>query len=388
MDSVRNGLRSIARKKLRSMLTIFGIAIGVLSVSLISMIGEVGKSQLNAELDSMGIGGLYVRAGEEMPFTRRELAAVQANEHVSQATPLMTSYATISSRGVQRKAVLWGIDANAEDIVSLKLLHGRMIHPSEVSSRAQVCIVDESFAQLFYKRSNIVGKTVQILIDGRYEPFEVVGVVASGGNLLQGLMGDVVPAFLYAPFTTLGQLSHKEAFSQIVAKLKPEADEAAAASSIASDLSGERGRIQVDNLNQQKERLNGVLSLVTLILSVIGGISLLVAGLSIMTVMLVTVHERTREIGIKKSIGASRRIILMEFLTEALLLSVLGCTIGIGTALMLGAAGCWLLGIPLEVNPSALLFCGMFSIGAGTLFGVYPAVQAARLKPVDALRCD
>ena len=389
MDSIRNGLRSIARKKLRSMLTIFGIAIGVLSVSLISMIGEVGKAQINAELNSMGISGLCVRSTEEKAaFTSRELAAVQENEHVSQATPLMTSYASISSRGMQAKAVLWGVDSNAEEIVSLKLLHGRMIRSGEVAARAQVCVVDESFAQLFYRRSNIVGKTIRILIDGRYEPFQVVGVVASGGNLLQGLMGDVVPSFLYAPFTTLGQLSHQEEFSQIVAKLKPDSDETAAASSIISCLSQERDSVQVENLNQQKDRLNGVLNLVTLILSVIGGISLVVAGLSIMTVMLVTVHERTREIGIKKSIGASKGVILAEFLTEALLLSLLGCGIGIAAALLLGAAGCGALGIPLEVNPSALLFCGGFSVGMGTLFGVYPAVQAARMKPVDALRCE
>lgn len=395
MDLLKSSFKSILRKKLRSMLTVTGIGIGVLSVVLISIIGEVGKATVNSELNSMGISGLCVRAeqdaGGQKALSRAELEVVRANASVSEATPLVTSYTTIVARGLQAKAVVWGVDVNAPEIVSMELLHGRLISRSDVSAKARVCVVDESFARLFYKRSNIVGKTVEVLTEGSYEAFEVVGVVASGGNLLQGLMGDVVPSFLYAPFTTLAQLSRQENFSQIVAKLRPAADETLAASSIVSELNAEMGRVgavKVENLNQQKDKLNGILNMITLILSVIGGISLVVAGLSIMTVMLVTVHERTREIGIKKSIGASRRIILLEFLTEALLLSLIGSIIGSAAGLLLGAAGCAAMGLPLAVNGEAMLFCVIFSVAIGVLFGVYPAMQAARLKPVEALRCD
>ena len=392
MDLLKNCLKNMFRKKLRTILTITGIGIGVLSVVVISLIGEVGKGALNSELNSMGIGGLYVQSvsdSDSKIFGEAELQAIRKNENVIGATPLITKMMKIQARGLQSQAVVWGIDETATDIVSLDLKYGRMIHKSDVSSSAPVCIVDESFAQMFYKRDNIVGKTIQVKLDNQLVDFTVIGVVSSGGNILQGIMGDFVPTFLYAPFTTLSRYSGNDHFSQMVAKLSPTADEAAAEASIATMLNQElagAGTVKVENLNTQKDKLNGILDIVTMILSIIGGISLVVAGISIMTVMLVTVHERTREIGIKKSIGANRRTILLEFLAEAFLLSLTGSIAGAALGLAIGFTGCAVLGLAFAVNIQSILFCIFFSLLTGILFGVYPAMKAAKLKPVDALR--
>lgn len=391
-EIIPSASRNIKRKRFRSLLTMLGIAIGVLSVVVITMIGDIGKAGINQELDSMGVSGICLRLPAEtgMQLDGRALSIVQDNEQVSQASPLISKVTEIQIREKSTQAVLWGVDSNAEKIISMELLHGRLISKSDISSRARVCVVDESFAKQSYGRSNIVGKTVKISCSGQYQPFKIIGVVSSGGNMLQSLMGQIVPNFMYAPFSTIGALNQKQGFSQIVVKLSPSADEKAAAAALGGELSASLGisGLRYENLNGQKDKLNGILDIVTLILSIIGGISLVVAGLSIMTVMLVTVNERTREIGIKKSIGANKKTILCEFLAEALLLSLFGSIIGAASGVLLGTVGCAVIGMPPQINIGAIVFCIAFSIIIGSLFGVYPAMKAASLKPVDALRCE
>lgn len=393
IDCMLSSIKNIMRKKLRSALTVIGISIGVLSVVIISIIGEAGKIALNSELDSMGIGGLCVRASGAygtIPFYSDELAKVQQNASVAAATPLMTSVTNIKVRDKSGQCIVWGIDSNTTEVVSLELLYGRLIKRSDINENSRVCIVDQAFAQQNYKRDNIVGKTVSLSLGDRFQDFTVVGVVSSGGNILQGLMGDVVPTFLYAPFTTISQLSKKQGFTQIVAKLNDDADESVAINSIIRDLGDtianqSQASIKVENLNQQKDKLNGIVDAATLILAAIGGISLIVSGLSIMTVMLVTVNERTREIGIKKSIGAKKNTILLEFLVEALILSLIGSIIGTVGGVAIGLAGGMLIGMPIAFNIQGIAFCICFCVIMGVLFGVYPAIKAAKLKPVDAL---
>lgn len=394
MDSLLFAFRNIRRKRLRSLLTVAGIAIGVLSVVIVSIIGEVGKSAVNRELDSMGIGGLCLRATEENNdkyFTQSMLQAVSENENVLEVTPLLTKMATIRVCAVNSQAVVWGVDDNAAKIMSMELLHGRLISNVDVRKGARVCIVDESFAMAHYKRTNIVGKSIDLSSDGGGQTFTVIGVVRSGGAILQGLMGGVVPSFLYAPYTSLGALPAGQRVTQIVAKLTDGVNEEEATQSILRTLDragGHNGGYRAQNLNQQKDELNGVMDIVTLVLSAIGGISLLVAGLSIMTVMLVTVHERTREIGIKKAIGATRRVILFEFLAESAVLSFIGGSSGLLLGTGAGFIGCLLLGLPFSADVKTLLFCVLFSVVIGILFGVYPAAKAAALSPARSLRSE
>lgn len=387
-------IKSIGRKKLRSALTVTGIAIGVLSVIIISIIGEVGKTAINDELNSMGIGGIALRTLSEKTqktLTENELSLVKENRNVKNATPLISKVTGIKVKGESRQAVVWGIDSNADEIVRMELLYGRLFEEGDIERGERICVVDESFARNSYKRSNIVGKKVGIFIGGKYEEFTVAGVVKTGGNILKGIMGEVVPSFLYAPYTALTKSNSNYKFSQIVAVLSENADETAAEASLISSLNQSletADAIKAENLNSQKDKLNSVLNIVTTVLSVIGGISLIVAGLSIMTVMLVTVNERTREIGIKKSIGAKRSTIMLEFLTEALLLSLIGSIIGLLTGILIACLGCAAVGVPVAVNLQAIFAALALSVLSGTVFGVYPAVKASKLKPVDALRFE
>ena len=394
VESLLFAVRHMKRKRLRSLLTVTGIAIGVLSVVIVSIIGEVGKSAVNRELDSMGIGGLCLRATEENTdkyFTQNMMQAISGDENVLEVSPLLTKVATIRVCATDSQAVVWGVDDNAANIMSMELLHGRLISSNDVQRGAPVCIVDESFAMTHYKRTNIVGKTIAFSSDSSRESFTVIGVVRSGGAILQGLMGEVVPSFLYAPYTALERTSAGQRVTQVIAKLADNADEEEATASVLRTLdrvTGASGGYRAQNLNQQKDELNGIMDIVALILSVIGGISLLVAGLSIMTVMLVTVHERTREIGIKKAIGATRRVIMFEFLAESALLSFIGGVSGLLLGMGAGFTGCVLLDLPFSVDGQALLFCVLFSVVIGILIGVYPAAKAAALSPARSLRSE
>lgn len=391
MELLISAVKNAWRKRLRSMLTVGGIAVGVMSVVIITIVGDVGKKMVNVELDSMGINGVCLRLPTDINtvFDKHSLELVQQDEQVDEATPLLSKVYNIMVHGVRGQAIAWGVDGNADKIISMDLKYGRLINKSDVAQRQNVCVVDETFAQKNYSRENIVGKTVKLYLQNQYIDFTVVGVVSSGGNLMQSIMGEVVPTFLYIPYSTMTQYTATNGFTQIVAKVGEETDENTVAAALAQRLDqsfGISGGVRYENLNGQKENLNSVLNIVAAVLSVIGGISLLVAGLSIMTVMLVTVSERTREIGIKKSIGASKGIILLEFLFEALSMSLFGGIIGALSGLAIGAAGCALIGTTVVFNLSSVATAIGFAVATGTLFGIYPAVKAAELRPVDALR--
>ena len=204
-------------------------------------------------------------------------------------------------------------------------------------------------------------------------------------------MGDVVPCFTYLPYSTMQQMSLQSGFDKVVMKLNDNIDRKELENDIIETMASSFGvedAVEIEDLNQQMDQLNDILNIVTAVLTVIAGISLLVAGLSIMTVMLVSVSERTKEIGIKKSIGATRGIILMEFMTESFLLTLIGAAAGVLVGVGLGTAGCLFLGIHVIINTKTILWSVIFAVVVGVLFGVYPAWKASRLSPVEALRCE
>ncbi len=392
---IRNSLRSIFGKRLRSFLTIMGISIGVMSVVIISAIGEVGSKTVSAELDSIGISSMLVSTDKRITskgLVPEDVSCVEGLDNIACVMPLLNEVTVVNAIGQDHDTMVWGVSEKASDIITMEVLYGRLMNRSDISSCANVCVIDESFARAAYKRANIVGKTIRVLLGGSYEEFTVVGVVKSGGNVFQSMLGDYIPSFIYAPYTTVQNLSGKAYYDQLAVRLTDASQSESTAGQIAKALSAQRkldeGGIKVQNLVQQKEQLNNIMGIVTLILTVIAGISLVIAGLSIMTVMLVSVHERTREIGIKKSIGASRLAIMAEFLSESLLLSLIGSIIGSAIGIAACYVGCAVFGLDASVNPRLIGFSILFATAVGIVFGVYPAMKAANMKPVDALRYE
>ena len=387
--------KNIKRKKLRSLLTVISIAIGVGSVVLISSIGNIGRFFISNELSSLGMDGLAIstsaRAGAEKLYPE-DLEVIKANAQVSEATPMMVKVARARMRGLVADTVAWGIDQNARHVVSLDLVYGRMISAEDVSRENAVCMVDEQVAEAFYKRGNIVGKTVTLeFSSGGSQDYEIVGIVTTGGNLLQNVMVDYVPGFIYLPYSTMATAIGQSGFDQSAVKLhSPEGSDAVAQNLITAleRNSGQKNAFKAENLAHQKDKLSNMMNIVTLVLTVIAGVSLVVAGLGIMTVMIVSVNERTREIGIKKSIGASKRTIMLEFLVEAFTLSLAGGVVGCALGVLCILLACWPLRLPVLISLPMVGGSILFSVFVGVLFGVYPAKLAAEMRPVDALRFE
>ncbi len=394
IDVIKSAFKNLGRKRVRTVLTVLGISIGVASVIIIGNISQCGTAALTGELDSLGLSGLTISVAQNaqnVSLTDNDLNAVKKTAQVEQVMPIMMQSTNIQVRAIQNKALVWGIDSKANQIISIKVLYGRSINNRDVKTNANVCLVDENFSKTAYSRSNIVGKKVSILCAGVMEEFQVVGVIKTGSGLLQNLIGDYIPTFVYIPYTTMQNAVGRNTIDQIAVKVKTGSNMDQVGKSIVTTLnrnSGVADGFASNNLAKQKDGLTNMLDIVTLILSAVGAISLLVASLSIMIVMLVSVNERTREIGIKKSIGAKRSAILFEFLFEAALISVLGCIAGIIFGYIISFAGAFYFGMTLSVRLDIMLLAVSFSLITGIIFGVYPAAKASNLKPVDALRLE
>ncbi|MDR1467374.1 MAG: ABC transporter permease [Oscillospiraceae bacterium] len=389
--------RNIGRKKIRSFLTAVGVAIGVASVVLIGNISKSGSYTILNELDSLGFGGLTVSANtrsmgiERKQLNNQHLDAVRKSAYVKQAMPLITRSAEISSHNLQAPGVVFGVNEKASQIISLKILYGRPITKSDVASNRNVCIVDQKFSQKFYSRNNMVGKKISITLNSMSEIYEVIGVAKTGNGLLDGLVGNYIPDFVYIPYSSVQNATGTKTFDQIAIKVSED-----------SKLSiGEIGLKIVDllkkdctmydeyvinNLSKQKDELVKLFDVVTVILSAVGGVSLLVASLSVMIVMLVSVSERTREIGIKKSIGASRFSIMTEFLIEGMTITIVGGVCGVIMGNLIFWLGSLILNFHFTIKIDSTLLGFLFSVVTGVIFGIYPAAKASKMRPVDALR--
>lgn len=393
--TIANFLRNIflkGRSRTRSVLTMSGIAVGVFSVVLISVIGSVGTAQVSQTLVTMGVDTLLIQAADNavsVVLTDEELDIARRIDGVSDVMPLMSSTTEAKMLGRRLDCFVWGVDRSADKLISLEAIHGRLITAADTAARSRVCVIDEQFALAAYGRSNITGKKLRMFLGGKYHEFEIVGIAKSGLSSLQGMLTNIMPGFMYIPITTMQSLCGRHTYDKIAVKLKDAQSDPAIARTITEQLNTACGITDgyvCNNLLAQREQLTDIMKIVTTALSLVAGISLVVSGISVMTTMMMSVAERTREIGIKKAIGAKSRDICAEFLTESILLTILGSLGGIAAGLLAAGTGCAVARIPFTADIGALLLSAVASAAIGAVFGAYPAVKAAKLSPSEALR--
>ena len=385
-DLWRSAWISLARNRLRTAMTVCGIAVGTAMVVLVSCIGAVGEKAVYHELESMGINGISVSATDGL--TRACLQSIRDLPMVSQAMPLVLSFSSVEFGGKEYSTVGCGIDAGADQVISLQLLHGRLLSGGDLVGETEVCVIDATLAQEAFGRDNVVGETLTLLRGERSVDLLVVGVTATGSSLLQN-MTSIIPYMVYMPYTTLQSIADVEVFDQIAVRVSADSDTQQAQQAIQRSLSRldeDIGTLKTEDLSNQRVRLERLVTILSLGLTAIGGVSLLVSGCGIMTVMLSSVHERMREIGIKKAIGAVKGRILAEFLVGALLISAIGAVVGVALGLSVMGIAARLVGFSFERLLGRMLGIFLLTLLLGAVFGTYPAYKAAGLKPVDALR--
>lgn len=371
-------LKCLLENKLRFMLTVSGIAAAVASVLLIRSIGSFGTEAVRSEMDSLGMNGLIVSANSGS-IGDDDIDKMNCVGGVECSAPVTIDAAKVFAESEDASAMIWGIDEKAADVVSFDLLYGRFINKGDIIAGNRVCIVDQTLAGELYGSENAVGKSVELMFGSGSEYFSVVGVVKTGKGIMQSLMGSYFPAFLYTPYTAVHS---SPSFSQVFVKT-----DGASSEEVADSIGRALGTdIKVTDLASQKGVLTSMLNIITLVLTVIGGISLFVSGIGIMNIMLISVNERTKEIGIKKSIGASDGDIMGDFLLESVVIAGTGTTAGIIIAMLFAVAANIIFGIGITIGISSAAAAVGCAAALGIIFGIFPAYKAAKMKPVEALR--
>lgn len=398
-EYVKIALMNIKSNKGRSFLTMLGIIIGISSVIMVMAIGNGVRGQVNDELESIGGGqiAIYVDSSKKettVKFTEDDFDLIKAEvDYVKAVTPSYSAYGTAEGPKGDFDATVSSGTEGLQYASSDPIVKGRYFSAGDAETGNKVCVITENSAISLFGTTDVIGMSFDITLYGITQELTIVGLRKDNASSLVNMMMGPPSIQVEMPITVLGYnysfwIEDFDSLYIIAESPEHSADIAKKAVGLLENKYNVRGESQilVQSFTDVTAQFDSILSIITLFISFVAAISLLVGGIGVMNIMLVSVTERTREIGIRKALGARTGSVLLQFLAEAGIITLMGGLIGIALGILGANIVCAIAGITAKTQVSTILGATIFSSAVGIFFGIYPARKAAKLSPIEALR--
>ena len=394
VEAFKMSVQAIMAHKMRSLLTMLGIIIGIASVVSVVALGNGSEKKILADISAMGTNTISIfpgrgfgdrRSGRIKTLTIDDAKVIAKQSYVASATPQTTSGGTLTYRNTDLTASLYGVGEQYFDVRGLKLESGRLFDEGDVKEDAQVVVIDQNTKnKLFGEDTDPLGKTILF----RKRPLTVIGVMQKEENSF----GNADVLMLWSPYTTvMHQITGESYTNSITVKIKDDANTQVAEKGLTELLKTRHGTEDffMNNSDSIKQMVESTTGTMKLLISSIALISLVVGGIGVMNIMLVSVTERTKEIGVRMAIGARRNNILQQFLIEAVLICIIGGLVGVGLSTLISLVfNHFVTEFPMEISIGSVIGAVVCSTAIGVAFGFMPANKASKLNPIDALSKD